>query len=107
MATTILNWTDKLSVIAATALVLANKVPGTSDLRFKFGALLPMRLVLALLLFASHASADHAASPLADAVEKQDHARIQSLLKKGADVNAAQVDGMTALHWAAQYDDLA
>jgi uncharacterized protein len=59
------------------------------------------------LLFASHASADRAAAPLADAVEKQDHRRIQSLLKKGANVNAAQVDGMTALHWAAHYGDLA
>ncbi len=60
-----------------------------------------------LLLFASHASADRAVSPLADAAEKQDHRRIQCLLKKVADVNAAQVDGMTALHWTAHYDDLA
>jgi ankyrin repeat protein len=64
-------------------------------------------ILFLLLLFASQALADRAASPLADAVEKQDHGRIQSLLKQGADVNAAQVDGMTALHWAAHYDDLA
>src|SRR5258708_5438026 len=62
--------------------------------------------LLSLLLFASQASADRTASPLADAVEKQDSTRIQSLLKQGADVNAAQVDGMTAMHWAAFYDDL-
>jgi ankyrin repeat protein len=65
-----------------------------------------LHYLLPLLLFASQASADRTPSPLADAVEKQDHALIRSLLKQGVDVNAAQVDGMTALHWAAHYDDL-
>lgn len=51
-------------------------------------------------------SAFAAASPLADAVEKKDHAAIQELLKQKADVNAPQIDGMTALHWAAHQDDL-
>ena len=63
--------------------------------------------LLLLLLFASQASADRTASPLADAVEKQNHKRIQSLLKQRADVNAPQLDGMTAMLWAAYYDDLA
>ena len=31
---------------------------------------------------------------------------VRTLLDDGADVNAAQVDGMTALHWAAYHDDL-
>jgi ankyrin repeat protein len=44
---------------------------------------------------------------LADAVEKRDRSRIAVLLKQKADVNAAQADGMTALHWAAHHDDLA
>ncbi|WP_182864958.1 ankyrin repeat domain-containing protein [Stieleria mannarensis] len=48
-------------------------------------------------------------SPLADAAEHQDHARIVSLLKdtdnESIDVDAPQVDGMTALHWAAYFDD--
>ena len=30
-----------------------------------------------------------------------DAAAVRALLKQGADVNAAQGDGMTALHWAA------
>jgi ankyrin repeat protein len=60
-----------------------------------------------LFLLTTQALADRAASPLADAVEKQDRVRIESLLKHGANVNTAQVDGMTALHWAAYYDDLA
>jgi ankyrin repeat protein len=45
-------------------------------------------------------------APLADAVEKRDRAKIAALLKQGVDVNAAQADGMTALHWAAYHDDL-
>ena len=48
-----------------------------------------------------------AATPLlADAAEKQDRATLRTLLKQRADVNAAQADGMTALHWAAYLDDL-
>ena len=47
-----------------------------------------------------------AESPLADAIERQDLATFESLLQSGADVNAAQVDGMTALHWAAHHNDL-
>ena len=45
-------------------------------------------------------------SPLADAAEKMDQTRIQSLLEQSVDVNAPQVDGMTALHWTALHDDL-
>src|SRR5689334_20436391 len=32
--------------------------------------------------------------------------QVKSLLKDGADVNSAQADGMTALHWAAQKGDV-
>lgn len=44
-------------------------------------------------------------APLADAAEKADRAGVRALLKDGAAVRAAQVDGMTALHWAAYHDD--
>lgn len=44
-------------------------------------------------------------SPLANAAEQRDKAAISGLLAAGADVNAAQVDGSTALHWAAYHDD--
>jgi ankyrin repeat protein len=43
---------------------------------------------------------------LADAIEKKDFAAVRALIGD-SDVNAAQVDGMTALHWAAHHDDLA
>ena len=46
-------------------------------------------------------------SPLADAAENGKGALIRDLLHAGADVNAAQVDGMTALHWAVYRDDAA
>ena len=42
---------------------------------------------------------------LADAAEQGHAALIRTLLHDGADVNAAQVDGMTALHWAVYHDD--
>jgi ankyrin repeat protein len=43
---------------------------------------------------------------LADAAEKMDRARIRALLQQRVDVNTPQIDGMTALHWAAYQDDL-
>jgi ankyrin repeat protein len=45
-------------------------------------------------------------APLADAAQKLDRSKIRELLKQRADVNAPQVDGMTALHWAVYQDDL-
>ncbi len=61
-------------------------------------------LVLLLLLGASALA--QTSAPLADAAEKMDWPKVTTLLKQGADVNAAQADGMTALHWAVYHDDL-
>ena len=44
-------------------------------------------------------------APLADAVEKNDLAAVRVLMHD-RDANEAQVDGMTALHWAVRHDDL-
>jgi ankyrin repeat protein len=44
-------------------------------------------------------------SPIADAAARGDREAVMALLKKAADVNAAQGDGMTALHWAAMNGD--
>jgi ankyrin repeat protein len=44
---------------------------------------------------------------VADAAMRGDTAKVRLLLKQGADVNAAQGDGMTALHWAAARGDAA
>jgi len=42
---------------------------------------------------------------VADAAMKRDVATVRALLQQGGDVNGAQGDGMTALHWAAQNGD--
>ncbi|MGH9173110.1 MAG: ankyrin repeat domain-containing protein, partial [Vicinamibacterales bacterium] len=43
---------------------------------------------------------------VADAAMAKDQASVRALLKQGSDVNAAQGDGMTALHWAASHGNL-
>ena len=45
-------------------------------------------------------------SEVADAVMKGDKAALRALLQQKADVNAPQVDGATALHWAVYRDDV-
>jgi ankyrin repeat protein len=45
-------------------------------------------------------------TPVADAAQAGDREAVRSLLRQGADVNAAHGDGMTALHWAAFKDDV-
>lgn len=42
---------------------------------------------------------------LADAASRHDLPAVRRLVQEKADVNGAQGDGMTALHWAAQADD--
>jgi len=61
---------------------------------------------MALLLSAAsvHGAAPDAA--LADAAERMDRTAIRALLQQRVDVNTPQIDGMTALHWAAFKDDL-
>ena len=44
-------------------------------------------------------------APVADAAMRGDTEEVRQLLASGADVNAAQGDGMTALHWAAERGD--
>jgi len=44
-------------------------------------------------------------SDVADAVMKRDKAALRTLLQQKADVNAAQIDGTAALHWAVYNND--
>jgi uncharacterized protein len=58
--------------------------------------------LLAALCMSALLTAATSDSPVADAAMHGDQDLVRSLLKdQGADVNAAQADGMTALHWAA------
>ncbi len=66
------------------------------------------RKISGLVLLGVGLAASAVAAPratLADAAEQRDRASVRTLLETGADVNAAQVDGTTALHWAAYNDD--
>jgi ankyrin repeat protein len=56
---------------------------------------------------ASGTFAAESSAPLADAVENRNQAVVRVLFEQRVDVNAPQVDGMTALHWAVYRDDSA
>lgn len=70
---------------------------------------LSLTLVAALATPPARVSAAAAPGPeskVADAAMKGDVTAVRTLLRNGADVNAAQGDGMTGLHWAALNGDL-
>src|SRR5207244_5478434 len=45
-------------------------------------------------------------SDVADAAMRGDKAALRSLIQQKADINALQIDGTTAVHWAVYKDDL-
>jgi ankyrin repeat protein len=58
-----------------------------------------------MLVTAAALSARAADSRIAEAAASGDVATVRSLLQQRADINGAQGDGMTALHWAAERGD--
>src|SRR5688572_25368823 len=60
-------------------------------------------LVVGGLLLAT--TADAGPTDVADAAKRGDRTAVRTALARKADVNAAQVDGSTALHWAVERDD--
>jgi ankyrin repeat protein len=58
-------------------------------------------VLLSALLHASTSSV-----PVVDAAMRGDRDAVRRMLKDGADVNSAEGDGMTALHWAAMKGDV-
>ncbi len=65
----------------------------------------PIKAIGALALAALLCAATIPESPIADAAMRRDIVAVRALLAKGANVNVAQGDGMTALHWAARHGD--
>ena len=65
---------------------------------------MPVKTLIGFLLCGMIASA--ADTRLAQAAQNHDRSAVQTLLAEKVDVNAAQGDGTTALHWAAFNDDL-
>lgn len=68
-----------------------------------FGRIVLSGLLLAILFISATASGD---TRIADAAMDGNREAVRSLLKRKANVNGAQGDGMTALHWAAYRDDV-
>ncbi len=62
---------------------------------------------LALVIIATTLAAGTLDTSLVDAVERNDAQAITRTLNGTDDINASQVDGMTALHWAVYHDNTA
>jgi uncharacterized protein len=67
--------------------------------RYRMGLSLAAVLLMAVTLAA-------AKTDVADAAMRGDKAALRTLLEKGANVNAAQSDGATAVHWAVYRGDM-
>ena len=85
----------------------AARRPARTQRGFRLGLLAAAGLAVAV----AAASAQTPDLRLIDAVKRQQVPAIAALLEaaagpNGVDVNAAQLDGATALHWAAYHDDL-
>jgi len=57
------------------------------------------------LLLVTPAIAFAGATDAADAAQKKDLSALRALVRNKADVNAAQADGTTALHWAVMWNN--
>jgi ankyrin repeat protein len=66
---------------------------------------MPKAVAIALALLVTGAALAAAGHPLVDAVKRGDRAAVRTLLGQRADVNAAEPDGTTALHYAIQRAD--
>jgi ankyrin repeat protein len=80
--------------------LMKHALPGSRTAAFRISATVSGLLIAVLSAVPVHA----AGVALIDAVKAGDPAAVRSLLIRKVDVNAAEPDGMTALHWAA-YED--
>ncbi len=66
---------------------------------------LSLNLIAVVAMTALVGAAPPSASPVADAAMRGNRDAVRTLLQQGTDVNGAQGDGMSALHWAADRGD--
>ena len=85
--------------IAASAVAVGVDGPRTVVVGLNVDDVDDARHVVALALLAG--------VPLIDAVKAGNTETVRALVAKRADVNTAEADGTTALHWAAHFDNLA
>ena len=62
-------------------------------------------LIGAIILSVTVALGAAGPESIADAAMRGDRADVLAMIKRGADVNAPQGDGVTALHWASRHGD--
>jgi ankyrin repeat protein len=75
--------------------------------KFKVRALLRTYFVLCSFYFALVPIVSGAErTPLIEAARNADRSAVRALIAQGSDVNAAEPDGTTALHWASYRDDV-
>jgi len=65
-----------------------------------------LRSTIVIALALALMGAADARPPIVDAAKRGDRAALQALVEEHADVNAADADGSTALHWASYRDDV-
>lgn len=70
-----------------------------------FGFRYPTAAVIISLLATVSVALAAERPPLIDAARHRDTAAMRALIEKGANVNAKEADGATALHWASYHDD--
>ena len=71
-----------------------------------FGVLTLLMLFCSSMMCCPSQAFSQSTSKLADAVERKNTDQIRTLIGQKCDVNAAQPDGTTALHWSVHLDDL-
>ena len=93
-------------IVAASSLCLCRHLcRAAAEARVLMGGKLRVKIAGLLCFSVLLWGASPADSPVADAAMRGDLDGVRSLLADGADVNTAQADGMTALHWAAENGD--